>query len=111
VHGEFLRHFMDADRRAIEATDRAAGKDPNCNVSIEELRVLVIDAVDDFVSAVEEAKPENFAFVHATSGGEGLDRISSAPFHRRARSRGRSGTSIPTPCSRSSGRATTARST
>lgn len=81
VHDEFLRHFMDAERRAIEAVDRAAGRDPNRNVSNEDLRVLVIDEVDDFVTAVGEAKPEGFTFVHATSGGEGLDRISSAPFH------------------------------
>ncbi len=81
VHDEFLRHFMDAERRAIEAVERSQGRDPNRNVGNMELRVLVIDEVDDFVSAVEEAKPENFTFVHATSGGEGLDRISSAPFH------------------------------
>ncbi|MCX5743527.1 MAG: response regulator [Proteobacteria bacterium] len=81
VHDEFLRHFMDAERRAIEATDRAAGRDPNRNVGNEELRVLVIDEVDDFVTAISEANPAHFQFVHATSGGEGLDRISTAPFH------------------------------
>ncbi len=81
VHDEFLRHFMDAERRAIEAVDRAAGRDPNRNVSSEDLRVLVIDEVDDFYSAIQDAKPRGFDFIHATSGGEGLDRISSAPFH------------------------------
>ena len=43
---------MDAERRAIEAVDRAAGKDPNRNIGNEELRVLVIDEVDDFVTAI-----------------------------------------------------------
>lgn len=81
VHDEFLRHFMDAERRAIEANDRAGGRDPNRNVSNEELRVLVIDEVDDFFSSVHESNPPGFTFVHATSGGEGLDRISNAPFH------------------------------
>jgi DNA-binding response OmpR family regulator len=30
---------------------------------------------------MQEAKPAGFAFVHATSGGEGLDRVSSGSFH------------------------------
>ena len=49
--------------------------------AIDELRVLVVDEVDDFVNAIEAAKVKGFAFVHATSGGEGLDRISSGAFH------------------------------
>jgi len=43
--------------------------------------VLVVDEVDDLVTAMTEAAPPGFAFVHATSGGEGLDRISSEVFH------------------------------
>jgi DNA-binding response OmpR family regulator len=41
----------------------------------------VVDEVDDFVTAMTEAAPRGFGFVHATSGGEGLDRISSDTFH------------------------------
>jgi DNA-binding response OmpR family regulator len=48
---------------------------------MEELRVLVIDEVDDLVTALYDAKPKGFAFTHATSGGEGLDRVSSSLFH------------------------------
>src|SRR5215470_11365240 len=67
VHEEFLQRFMEAERRAIDLAD--------------ELRVLVVDEVDDFVAAMTQARPSGFAFVHATSGGEGLDRISSGSFH------------------------------
>lgn len=81
VHDEFLQRFMDAERRAVDLADKAAGRDSAKRVLIDELRVLVVDEVDDFVSAISEAAPAGFAFVHATSGGEGLDRISSGQFH------------------------------
>ena len=81
VHEEFLQRFMEAERRAVDLADKAAGRDPSRKDIIDELRVLVVDEVDDFVSAMTEAEPKGFAFVHATSGGEGLDRISSGAFH------------------------------
>jgi DNA-binding NtrC family response regulator len=81
VHEEFLQRFMDAEKRALDLADQAAGRDPGKSSLIEDLRVLVIDEVDDFFDAMQEAKPAGFAFVHATSGGEGLDRVSSGSFH------------------------------
>jgi DNA-binding response OmpR family regulator len=81
VHEEFLQRFMESERRAIDLADKAAGRDPSRNVMLDELRVLVVDEVDDFFSAVTDAAPKGFSFVHATSGGEGLDRISSGQFH------------------------------
>ncbi len=81
VHDEFLQRFMEAERKMVDLADRAAGKDPGRNVMMDELRVLVVDEVDDFFSSMTEAAPTGFVFVHATSGGEGLDRISSGAFH------------------------------
>lgn len=81
VHEEFLERFMDTERRAIDLADKAAGKDRDKLDKAAEMRVLVVDEVDDFVAVMDEAAPQNFSFVHATSGGEGLDRISSEPFH------------------------------
>ncbi|HEY4244625.1 MAG TPA: response regulator [Kofleriaceae bacterium] len=81
VHEEFLTRFMESERRAMDIADRAAGRDPSKAAAIDELRVLVVDEVDDFVSAMTEAAPAGFSFTHATSGGEGLDRISSGAFH------------------------------
>lgn len=81
VHDEFLQRFMDAERRAIDADDKIAGRDDSRMVNIDELRVLVVDEVDDFVTAMESAKPKGFGFTHAASGGEALDRISTSEFH------------------------------
>lgn len=81
VHEEFLHRFMETERRAIDLQDKAAGRDPAKIALLDELRVLVVDEVDDFFAAMTDAKPRGFEFVHATSGGEGLDRISSSTFH------------------------------
>lgn len=81
VHEEFLQRFMESERRAIDLADKVAGRDPARQVPLDELRVLVVDEVDELVSAMNAAQPRRFELVHATSGGEGLDRISTAAFH------------------------------
>jgi DNA-binding NtrC family response regulator len=81
VHEEFLLRFMEAERRAIDLADKLTGRDRSQAERLDELRVLVVDEVDDFVTAMTQARPLGFCFVHATSGGEGLDRISSGGFH------------------------------
>ena len=81
VHDEFLQRFMDAERRAIDLADQAAGRDVSRNLLVDDLRVLVIDEVDELYDAFATAKPKGFTFQHATSGGEGLDRVSSSKFH------------------------------
>jgi DNA-binding NtrC family response regulator len=81
VHEEFLQRFMEAERRSLDLADKAAGRDPGRNVLTEELRVLVVDEVDNLFEAMVKAAPNGYAFVHATSGGEGLDRITNGTFH------------------------------
>lgn len=81
VHEEFLQRFMETERRAMDLADKAAGRDAARMIQLDELRVLVVDEVDDFVSAMNAAAPKGFTFLHATSGGEGLDRISTGNFH------------------------------
>ena len=81
VHEDFLQRFMATERAAIDLQDRAAGRDPTKLGDIGDLRVLVIDEVEDFVTAMHEAAPAGYTFVHANSGGEGLDRISTGEFH------------------------------
>jgi DNA-binding NtrC family response regulator len=81
VHEEFLHRFMESERRAIDLADKAAGRDPLCTVHPGDLRVLVVDQAYGLAGAMTAAKPKGFELVHATSGGEGLDRISSGTFH------------------------------
>jgi len=81
VHEEFLQRFMESERRAIDLADKVAGRDPARVVQIDELRVLIVDEATDLCAAITAARPKGFEFVHATSGGEGLDRVSSAAFH------------------------------
>jgi DNA-binding NtrC family response regulator len=81
VHEEFLQRFMEAERRAIDLADKVAGRDRAHIDQLDELRVLIVDEADDLVDAMTEADPRGFAFIQATSGGEGLDRISSGTFH------------------------------
>ncbi|HET7500157.1 MAG TPA: response regulator [Kofleriaceae bacterium] len=81
VHEEFLQRFMEAERRAADLADKIAGRDRAQLDRLDELRVLVIDEADDLVSEMTDAAPGGFEFVHANSGGEGLDRISSGVFH------------------------------
>lgn len=80
VHDEFLERFMDAEKRAIDANDKIAGRDESRIIGLEEMRVLVVDESDAFVMKMHESKPKGFAFVHAASGGEALDRMGGG-FH------------------------------
>src|SRR4029079_6408881 len=73
VHEEFLQRFMEAERRSIDLADKAADRDPGRNLLNKELRVLVVDEVDNRFESMVKAAPTGYGFVHATSGGEGLD--------------------------------------
>lgn len=81
ISDEFLKRFMDAERRAIDAADLAAGRGPNYTPDLEDLRVLIADEVECLAEGLAEAKPPGYTFTHATSGGEALDRLSSTPYH------------------------------
>jgi DNA-binding NtrC family response regulator len=81
VHDEFLQRFMEAERRAIDLGDKVAGRDESRMIQLDELRVLVVDEVDELFDALVAAKPKGFTFHYANSGGEGLDRVSSGTFH------------------------------
>jgi DNA-binding NtrC family response regulator len=81
IHDEFLQRFMDAERRAIDLGDKIAGRDESRMIQLDELRVLVVDEVEELFSAMQSAKPKGFSFHYASSGGEGLDRAGSGQFH------------------------------
>lgn len=81
IHDEFLRQFMDAERRALDLADRLSGRDPARLTEPEPLVVLIVDEVDSFADALIEAAPAGFVFPHATSGGEAIDRLTSGTVH------------------------------
>jgi DNA-binding NtrC family response regulator len=82
VHDEFLKRFMDTERRALDLSDRLAGKDPSAAVAaIDEIRVIVVEPEGALCKALTEAAPRGFTFENAMSGGEALDRCSSSRFH------------------------------
>lgn len=81
VHEEFLQKFVDAEKRALDLQDRLAGREVGGGHTIDELAVLVVDEVDELYDALTTAAPAGFTFVHATSGGEALDRVTSGRFH------------------------------
>jgi len=81
THEEFLQRFVDAEKRALDLSDRLAGREPGGGGDLEELRVLIVDEVDELYDALKASAPRGFAFTHATSGGEALDRVSSGRFH------------------------------
>jgi DNA-binding NtrC family response regulator len=78
---EFLQRFMDAERRAMDLVDRLAGRDPARAVDLEDVTVLVVDEVDSLFDALTATPKPGFSFVHATSGGEALDRGTSGRYH------------------------------
>jgi len=80
VHDDFLDRFMEAERRAIDANDKIAGRDQSRMINLADLRVLVVDEVDEFYNAMSAAKPPGFEFILAPSASEALDRISTGEF-------------------------------
>lgn len=79
---EFLKRFMEAERRALDAEDRLAGRDPSRTDVGDEIRLLVVDADDRLFQALERnAGQRGFSFVLAHTGGEAFDRVSSSRFH------------------------------
>ena len=80
VHDEFLDRFMDAERRAIDANDKIAGRDQSRMINLADLRILVVDEVEDFYTAMNTARPPGFEFILAPSASEALDRISTGEF-------------------------------
>jgi DNA-binding response OmpR family regulator len=79
-HEEFLQRFMEAERRALDLSDRLAGRDPKKVQSGEAVRVLIVDAAGTLAQQLLEAKPEGFEFSSSPTGGQALDLVTSSRF-------------------------------
>jgi len=75
TYDDFLKRFMDAERRALDAAGGVG------SVGIDEIRVLVVASDDGLKRAIEERAPAGFTFSAANTGGEALDRCTSGRFH------------------------------
>ena len=76
----FLKLFMAAERRALDLSDRAAGRS-HVRAPGEEIRILVVDSNDGLHRALSEKAPDGYLFENALAGGQALDMVSSAGFH------------------------------
>ena len=81
AHDEFLKLFMDAERRALDCADRLAGRDPNRTSTIDEIRLLVVAGNDTLAKALDEGAPEGYLFHSALTGGQALDLCGSSKYH------------------------------
>ena len=78
---DFLRRFMEAERRALDLEDRVTGRPPNQAAFSGDVRVLVVDADPRLHQGLEQrASGRGFSFTLAQSGGEALDRVSGQNF-------------------------------
>ncbi len=79
-HEEFLKRFMEAERRALDLSDRLAGRDPQKSNSGELVRVLMVEPDDRLGAALRESNPRGFEFETVSSGGQALDHCTSQRF-------------------------------
>ena len=81
VHGEFLKLFMDAERRAQDCVERLAGRDPDQVAEIDEIRLLVVAKESTLAQTLNKGAPRGYVFESALTGGQALDRCGSNEFH------------------------------
>jgi DNA-binding response OmpR family regulator len=80
---DFLKRFMEAERRATDLEDKVAGRDASRIDTGGDMRVLIVDSDTRLYDALNKpgTAPPGFAFVDAQSGGEALDKVTSSSFH------------------------------
>ncbi len=78
---EFLKLFMDAERRALDCADRLAGRDPNRVAVIDEIRLLIVDSDPGLADTLAANAPDGYSFQSALSGGQALDLCGSNRYH------------------------------
>lgn len=80
IQDEYLQHFMDAERRVLDASDRLSGRDPS-RVDIDEIRLLVATESPALADALRHGAPIGYAFDSALTGGQALDLCGSNSYH------------------------------
>lgn len=81
THEAFLQRFMEAERRALDMSDRIAGRDPAKAVVHETVRVLVVEADGSLTALLQGENPDGFEFASSPTGGQSLDLCTQSKFH------------------------------
>lgn len=81
VHEEFLQRFMEAERRALDLADRVAGRTAEDVIGSEQIRILVVEPDGRLAGELIARQLPGYEIETVATGGEALDRVSSARFH------------------------------
>jgi len=75
VYDDFLKRFMDAERRALDASGGVS------STGNEAVRILVVSPEEMVKDTLAKVAPHGFTFDSVHSGGAALDRCSNTAFH------------------------------
>jgi DNA-binding response OmpR family regulator len=80
---DFVKRFMETERRAQDLEDKLAGRDESRIDTGGDIRVLVVDSDTRLFDALCKPglAPPGFQFVDSQSGGEAIDKVTSSSFH------------------------------
>ncbi|MEM9492947.1 MAG: response regulator, partial [Myxococcota bacterium] len=81
AHEEFLKLFMESERRALDSADRLAGRDPSRAAAVDEIRLLVASSNPRLAEMLQNGADDEYTFHSALSGGQALDLCGSNTFH------------------------------
>ncbi len=80
AHDDFLKRYMESERRALDLDDKLNGRDPDREAMPQDIRVLIASQDPQVYEALASSGTPRFSFESATSGGEALDRCGSSRF-------------------------------
>ena len=78
---EFLKRFMDAEKRVIELEDKIAGRNDVRTDIDDETRVLFVDSDERLFKSVLKTGETGFQFHQVQTGGAALDGVSKGSYH------------------------------
>lgn len=78
---EFLKRFMDAEKRAIELEDKIAGRADTRTDVDDETRVLFVDSDERLYKSVLKTGESGFQFSQVPTGGAALDTVTKGSYH------------------------------
>ena len=80
AHSEFLERFMEAERRALDLSDRVAGRDAS-QLEMVAIQTLIVDESEGLARSLTAGNADQYQFEHALSGAQALDLVGSGQYH------------------------------